>query len=126
MAERTTSFAKSVEGLHHEPSALDRAQQLRAQFAHAQEQSNEKQKPREAEKPPEGEKTGSQMIREHAPLMHPAPSGPLRQAVDRQAAVARLSKERSSESQKNRAAEMARSFKAKQSKSHDHERDRER
>jgi hypothetical protein len=126
MAERTTSFAKSVEGLHHEPSALDRARALRDQFNHAQEQNNERQKPREAEKPQEGEKTGSQMIREHAPLMHPAPNGPLRQAVDRQASAAKLSRERSAESQKNRAAEMARQFKARQSQSRDHERDRER
>ncbi len=126
MAERTTSFAKSVEGLHHEESALDRARALRDQFVHAQEQNNEKQKPREAEKPQEGEKTGSQMIREHAPPMRPTPAGPVRQMVDRQAAAARLSKERSAENEKNRAAEMARQFKARQAQSRDHERDRER
>src|ERR1017187_1178122 len=51
MADRPTSAAKSVEGLHHKESALDRARALRDRFTHAQEQNNEKQKPREAEKP---------------------------------------------------------------------------
>ncbi len=125
MAERTTSFAKSVEGLYYEENALDRARALRDQFVHAQEQNNEKQKPREAEKPREGEKTGSQMIREHAPLMRPSPSGPLRQP-DRQAAYGKLAKERSAENRKIRAAEKAQQFKARQAQSRDHERDRER
>jgi hypothetical protein len=125
MAERTTSFAKSVEGLHHEPSALDRARALRDQFLHAQEEVKEPAKPREAEKPQEGEKTGSQMIREHAPVLRPTPNGPMRQP-DRQAAYGKLAKERSTENSKIRAAEMAQQFKAKQPKSQDHERDRER
>ena len=129
--ERATSFAKSVEGLHHEESALDRARALRDQFAHAQEQNNEKQKPREAEKPQDGtqkgetEKSGSQMIREDAPGMRPTPSGPMRQP-DRQAAYGRLAKERSAENRKIEAAKMAQEFKARQQQTHDHERDRER
>jgi len=124
--ERTTSFAKSVEGLHHEESALDRARALRDQFAHAQEQNNEKQKPREAEKPrDETEKSGSQMVREDAPVMRPTPSGPMRQP-DRQAAYGKLAKERSAENKKIDAAKMAQEFKARQGKSHDHERDRDR
>ena len=124
--ERTTSFAKSVEGLHHEESALDRARSLRDQFAHAQEQNNEKQKPREAEKPHgETEKSGSQMIRDDRPLMRPTPSGPMR-APDRQAAYGRVAKERSAENRKIEAAKIAHDFKARQHKSHDHERDHER
>ena len=124
--ERTTSFAKSVEGLHHEESALDRARALRDQFAHAQEQNNEKQKPREAEKPHgETEKSGSQMIRDDRPLMRPTPSGPMR-APDRQAAYGRVAKERSAENRKIEAAELAQQFKARQGKGHDHERDHER
>ena len=129
--ERTTSFAKSVEGLHHEESALDRARALRDQFAHAQEQNNEHGKPREAERPQDGtakgetEKSGSQMVREDAPVMRPAPSGPMRQP-DRQAAYGKLAKERSAENRKIEAAKMAQEFKARQAKAHDHERDHER
>ncbi len=129
--ERTTSFAKSVEGLHHEESALDRARALRDQFAHAQEQNNEKQKPREAERPQDGtakgetEKSGSKMVRQDAPLMRPTPSGPMRQMTDRQAATARLGKERGDAGKKNEAAKIAQQFRSRQGKSHDHERDRE-
>jgi hypothetical protein len=124
--ERTTSFAKSVEGLHHEESALDRARALRDQFTHAQEQNNEKQKLREAERPQgETEKSGSHMVRQDAPHMRPTPSGPMRQP-DRQAAYSKLAKERSAENKKISAAEMAQQFKAKQHKSHDHDRDRDR
>jgi hypothetical protein len=126
MADRPTSFAKSVEGLHHEESALDRARSLRDQFAHAQEQNNEKQKPREAEKPHgETEKSGSQTVKEDAPVLRPTPSGPMR-AVDRQAAYGNVAKERSAANRKNEAAKMAQEFRAKQQKSHDHDHDRER
>jgi hypothetical protein len=124
--ERTTSFAKTVEGLHREESALDHARALRDQFAHAQEQNNERQKPRESEKPRgETEKSGSQMVKEDAPALRPAPSGPMR-APDRQAAYSKLAKERSAESRKIDAAELARQFKARQGKSHGHDRDHER
>jgi hypothetical protein len=51
MAERPTSAAKSVEGLHHEPSALDRALALREQFARAQN-DNQQQQERQTERPP--------------------------------------------------------------------------
>jgi hypothetical protein len=126
MADRPTSVAKSVEGLHHEESALDRARALRDQFAHAQEQNNEKQKPREAEKPQgETEKSGSQTVKEDAPVLRPTPSGPMR-APDRQLAYGKVAKERSAENRKIEAAKIAQDFKARQGKSHDHERDRER
>src|ERR1700684_4421822 len=122
MAERTTSFAKSVEGLHHGESALDRARALRDQFVHAQEQQN--QKPREADRPrDETEKSGSQMVREDAPVLRPTPSGPMRQP-DRQAAYSKLAKERSVENKKNDAAKTAQEFWERQQKSHDHDRDR--
>jgi hypothetical protein len=128
--ERTTSFAKSVEGLHHEESALDRARALRDQFAHAQEQNNEKQKPREAEKPQDGKgetgKSGSQMVRDDAPVLRPTPNGPMRQMIDRQAASARLGKERGEAARKNEAAKIAQQFKSRQGKSRDHEHDHER
>ena len=129
--ERTTSFAKSVEGLHHDENALDRARALRDQFAHAQEQNNEKQKPREAEKPQDGtakgetEKSGSPMVKDDAPVLRPTPNGPMRQMTDRQAASARLGKERSDAAMKNEAAKMAQQFRSRQGKSHDHERDRD-
>jgi hypothetical protein len=92
MAERTTSFAKSVEGLHHEESALDRARSLRDQFVHAQEQNNEKQKSHQRQQG-ETEKSGSQMVRQDAPHLQPAPSGPMRQAADRFTAYRKLEKE---------------------------------
>jgi hypothetical protein len=125
--ERTTSFAKSVEGLHKEESALDRARSLRDQFTHAQEQNNEKQKPREAEKPQETEKSGSQMVSTDAPVLRPTPSGPMRQMADRQASAAKLSKERNDAGQKlQQAQQMRDAFKEQQQKSPDHGHDRER
>ena len=125
--ERTTSFAKSVEGLHKEESALDRARSLRDQFAHAQEQNNEKQKPREAEKPQDTGKSGSQMVSTDAPVLRPTPNGPMRQMADRQAAQSKLSKERTDSAQKLQQAEQMRdAFKERQQPSHDHGNDRER
>jgi hypothetical protein len=128
MADRPTSIAKSVDGLHHEESALDRARALRDQFAHAQEQNNEKQKPREAEKPHgETEKSGSQMVKNDAPVLRPTPSGPMRQTPDRQIASAKLAKEQNDASEKLQQAEkMREALKARQQQTHDHERDRER
>ena len=126
MADRPTSAAKSVEGLHHEESALDRALALRDQFARAQN-DNQKQKETEAEKPPaETEKSGSKMVNQDAPVLRPTPSGPMRQMTDRQTASARLGKERGDAAQKNDAAKMAQQFKARQGKSHDHDRDHDR
>jgi hypothetical protein len=124
MAERPTSFAKSVEGLHHEESALDQARALRDQFEKAQEQKQERQIPREAERPREDtEKSGSQMVKTDAPVMRPTPSGPMRQP-DRQLAYGKLAKERSAENKKNDAAKMAQEFWERQQKSHDQDRDR--
>lgn len=127
MAERTTSFAKTVEGLHHEQSALDEARALRDQFAHAVEQNNV-QKQQQVEQPQKGEaeKAGSQMIREHAPVPRPAPSGPMRQP-DRQVFASKLAKERKVENKKIDAAELAQEFRALQKQNqhqHDHGRDR--
>jgi hypothetical protein len=126
--ERTTSFAKSVDGLHKEESALDRARSLRDQFVHAQEQNNEKQKAREAEKPQgETEKSGSQMVRTDAPVLRPTPNGPMRQMADRQASVAKLSKERADQSRKIQEAQQMRdAFNERQQKSPNHGHDRER
>jgi len=126
--ERTTSFAKNVEGLHKEESALDRARSLRDQFAHAQEQNNEKQKPHQAEKPQgETEKSGSQMVATDAPVLRPTPNGPMRQMADRQASVAKLSKERTDSARKLQEAQQMRdAFKERQQPSRDHGNDRER
>ena len=124
--ERTTSFAKNVEGLHKEESALDRAKSLRDQFTHAQEQNNEKQKPREAEKPQDTEKSGSAMVKEDAPVLRPTPNGPMRQMADRQAAQTKLSKERTDSAQKlQQAQQMRDAFKERQQKAPDHGHDRE-
>jgi hypothetical protein len=130
--ERTTSFAKSVDGLHHEESALDRARALRDQFIHAQEQNNEKHKPREAEKPQDGtqkgdtEKSGSPMIMQDAPVMRPTPNGPMRQMADRQANASRVAKEHGDAARKIEAAKLAQQVKDRQQKSHGHDHDRER
>jgi hypothetical protein len=119
--ERTTSFAKSVEGLHQEESALDRARTLRDRFAHAQEQNNQKQ----AEHPRETEKAGSQMVREERPGPRPTPTGPMRE-LDRQGAYAKVDRERDNADAKIEAARKAQeAFKARQH-NHDHEHDRER
>jgi len=132
MAERTTSFAKSVDGLHHEESALDQAGALRDQFVKAQEQNNEQQKTRDAEKPQDGnqkgetEKSGSPMIKEEMPVLRPTPNGPMRQMADRQAAYGKLAKERSAESRKAEALKLAQQLRDAQQKSHHHDRDRER
>lgn len=123
--ERTTSFAKSVDGLHQEESALDRARALRDQFARAQEQDNQKQDRRETDRPQgETDKTGSRMVREDAPVLRPSPSGPMRGVVDRQAAYGKLAQERRNENEKSKAVEIAQAFKARQGKSHDQDRER--
>ena len=121
--ERTTSFAKSVEGLHQEQSALDRARALRDQFARAQN-DNQQQKERQTERPPA---EGSQTVKEDAPVLRPTPSGPMRATPDRQASAAKLGKERDSAAAKLEAARKAQqAVKARQGKSHDHDRDYER
>jgi hypothetical protein len=119
--ERTSSFAKNVEGLHHEESALDRARALKEQFAHAQEQNNQKQ----AERPRETEKIGSQMIREDRPAPRPTPPGPMRE-LDRRDAYAKVDRERDNADAKIEAARKAQeAFKARQH-GLDHDRDRDR
>ena len=123
MADRPTSFAKSVEGLHHEESALDRARALRDQFDRAQN-DNQQQKERQTERPPA---EGSQMVRADRPPMHPTPSGPMRSAPDRYASATKLGKEHDNADAKLEMARKAQeAFKARQGKSHDHERDRDR
>jgi hypothetical protein len=123
MADRPTSVAKSVEGLHHEESALDRARALREQFARAQN-DNQQQKERQTERPPA---EGSQMVKEDAPVLRPTPSGPMRATPDRYAAATKLGKEHDSEAAKLETARKAQeTFKARQGKSHDHDRDHER
>ncbi len=129
MADRTTSVAKSVEGLHQEESALDYALVLRNQFRHAQEQSNQKENQRQSEKPHgETEKSGSQMIKEDAPTLKPTPSGPMRQNPDREASGAKLENERAKEAAKLEEARKLRDQYLAQhpshSRDHDHDRDR--
>lgn len=122
MADRPTSVAKSVEGLHQDESALDRARALRDQFARAQN-DNQQQKERQPEQPP----VGSQMVKEDAPALRPSPSGPMRQMPDRQAAVAKIGKEHDNAAARIEAAQKAQeAFKARQQQTHDHDRDRDR
>jgi hypothetical protein len=117
--ERTTSFAKTVDGLHKEESTLDRARALKEQFDRAQN-DNQQQK----ERPPA---EGSQMVKDDAPALKPAPSGPMREASDRQTNVARLEKEFNNAAARIEEAKKAQeTFKARQGKSRDHDRDHER
>jgi hypothetical protein len=119
MVDRPTSVAKSVEGLHHEESALDRARALRDQFARAQN-DNQQQKENQTEKPP-GE--GSQMVKEDAPAFRPTPSGPMRQMSDRQASNAKLDKDHEAAAKLEAARKAQETFKSRHGKSHDHDRE---
>lgn len=119
MADRPTSFAKTLEGLQYEENALDRARALRDRFNQAQEQNNQRQ----AERPRETERIGSQMIREDRPVLRPTPNGPMRQMPERQASVAKLNRDHANEDAKIEAARKAmEAFKAQ--KPHDRDRDR--
>ena len=123
MADRPTSVAKNVEGLHQEENALDRARPLGEQFARAQN-DNQQQKESQTERPPA---EGSQTVKEDAPVLKPTPSGPMRGMPDRQASAAKLTKEHNKADAKIDLARKAmKEFRAQQAKSHDHERDRER
>ena len=64
-------------------------------------------------------------MKEDAQVLRPTPSGPMR-AVDTQIARGKVAKERTSEKAKTEAVKIAHEFKARQQKSHDHDRDRER
>ena len=110
----------------HEESALDRARALKEQFNRAANQQ-EQQQSRETEQAKSGTQQDSQMVKEDAPVLKPAPSGPMRQIPDRQAYAAKLQKEHDSETAKLETARKAmKTFKARQGKSHDHDRDHER
>jgi hypothetical protein len=126
MADRPTSAAKSVEGLHHEESALDRALALRDQFARAQNQQ-EHQRERETQQSKGAAQQGSQMVKDSKPPLAPTPKGPMRQSPERQAYNAKLGKEHENAEAKLEAArKLQESLKARQGKSHDHDRDHER
>lgn len=123
MADRPTSFAKSVDGLHREESTLDRARALRDQFARAQN-DKQQQKERQTERQPGA---GSQMVREDAPALRPTPPGPMRAGPDRHAFASKLGKEHDKADARIEAAKKAHeAFKARQGKTHDRERDHER
>ncbi|MGA7796788.1 MAG: hypothetical protein WCA19_27485 [Candidatus Acidiferrales bacterium] len=121
--ERTTSFAKTVDGLHKDENALDRARALKEQFDRAQN-DNHQQKESQTERPPA---EGSQMVKDDAPALKPAPSGPMREASDREANVAKLEKEFNSAAARIEEAKKAQeTYKARQGKSREHDRDNER
>jgi hypothetical protein len=67
------------------------------------------------------------MVATDAPVLRPTPNGPMRQMADRQASVAKLSKERTDSARKLQEAQQMRdAFKERQQPSHDHGNDRER
>ena len=119
MAERTTSFAKTIEGLTQPESALDRAIRLRDAFLDRYSQ------PEHERAQERGDERGSQLIREHAPALRPSPSGPMRAPADRQASRTRLANEYERENGKISAAELAHRWRQRQQQ-HGPERDRDR
>jgi len=121
--DRTTSFAKTVDGLVHEETALDRARRIKDHYHRAvNDNPPPKEKERETEKPP----VGSQMIKDDRPVLRPTPSGSMRQP-DRQVAYGRLAQEKTAENKKlDRARRMHEAFKARQGPNHTHEREQDR
>ena len=118
--DRTTSQAKSVDGLVQQESSLDRARALKAQFQQAQSQHQQ------AEQTKSSAQQGSQMLKADAPGLRPAPSGPVRAAVDKQAFDAKLQKERAAEAQKLESARKAQeTLKQRQQHQPDHNHDKE-
>jgi hypothetical protein len=87
MDERSTSFSKNLEGLHHEENALDKTSPLKDKFEPAKEQDNQR-----GPHPVEPER-GSDMVKGDAPHLRPTPSGPMRDIPDRYAAASKLGKE---------------------------------
>ena len=125
MADRPTSFAKSVEGLHKEESALDNAVVLRNQFAIAKEKTVEQQN----EKPQgETEKSGSPMISKDAPALNMQPPRAMRQGQDRISSASKVKREVMSEQQKldeaRKLLEIYRAQNPTHGRSHDHDRER--
>jgi hypothetical protein len=122
---RTTSHAKSVDGLVQQESALDRAQKLKEQFDHAKNQQ-EPQHAQQAEQSKGGAQQGSQMVKDTKLAPALTPRGPARDAVDGRVHEVNLNKEHAAEQQKIEAARKAQeAFKARQhSQDHEHDRDR--
>ena len=83
MADRHTSAAKNVDGLHHEESTLDRALRLRDEFnrAHRPEEREKAEAQKAApERPPD-----RSAVHTPAPGLHlKPPDGQVRRAVDKQ------------------------------------------
>ena len=99
--KRTTSHAKSVEGLYQPENALDRARALKQDFERAaRHDTNEKTLPQD--RTSETPDTSRYAPR---PEPHLRPEGPARRAVDRQIDKQKRSKEA------ERALELAKDFK---------------
>jgi len=98
MKERSTSFSKSLEGLHHEENALDKTSPLKDKFEPAKEQDNE------PGPHPVDEGRGSDTVKTDAPHLRPTPSGPMRDVPDRYAAATKLGKERDEADERIRKA----------------------
>ena len=96
--ERSTSFSKNIEGLHHEENALDKTSPLKEDFHPAKEQDNEP-----GPHPVEPGR-GSDMVKDDAPHLRPTPSGPMRDIPDRYASATKLGKERDEADERIRQA----------------------
>lgn len=105
--KRTTSHAKSVEGLYQEENALDRARALKEDFERAvNEQAREKTRPQERTS-----ETPSSSGYAPKPEMHLRPDGPARRAVDRAIDNKQRSKENKLSQEAQRALDLAKDFK---------------
>jgi len=119
---RTTSHAKSVDGLARQETALDRALTLREHFNRAQAQ----QQAQQMEQTKSGEQQqGSGMVKRHAPQPRLTPKGPMRNLADRQVRGTAFQREHTAEAQKlenaRKAAELLRTR-----QQNDRDRDQER
>jgi hypothetical protein len=113
--ERSTSFSKNIEGLHHEENALDHTPSVRDQFSPAPEQDNELKVVETGE--------GSRMVQEDAPVLRPTPSGPMRDIPDRYAAATKLGREQDEADKRIREAIEAKA-RQRHGREQDHERER--
>jgi hypothetical protein len=90
LRKRTTSHAKTVDGLVHEESALDRARALKEEF-NRDKPAPEHSRAREHDKDQQSEKAVD-LAHSPRPEPHLRPEGPIRREVDRQIDKEKLEK----------------------------------
>lgn len=104
--KRTTSLAKSVDGLAREESALDRALRLKEHFEQAKAAQAQSLQQEQAQQKTTGH-VASRTIRKHAPRHNLNPPSPMRQGPDRQAYLEDHKKDVANENKKLERAKEA-------------------